>query len=279
MFDFLSKFSNSSKKFTGAQGKLKELYTFKVKLIEEVNTLKKEKTSLSRTVSKKKKESETFIDLSAKLKEMKKEKRDLEYDLALLYKAKKFTLDIKELEKQKIALKSQIEQLKQNKLKIEKDISNLKENKALLIDKIEQVNSLTPKFSTEFSIEKVDALQTGLDFENYFAILLDKLGFYDIKVTEGSGDFGIDVLAYSDDILYGFQCKLYSSAVGNKAIQEAYSGKTHYNCNIAVVVTNNYFTEQARKQAKETNVLLWDRSILVKKLNEAQKHNFTISFK
>ncbi len=46
-----------------------------------------------------------------------------------------------------------------------------------------------------------------------FALILDKLNYTDIAVTSGSGDFGIDVLATKDDVLYGFQCKLYSNSV------------------------------------------------------------------
>ncbi len=52
---------------------------------------------------------------------------------------------------------------------------------------------------------------------------------------------------------------------GNEAIQEAYAGKTHYNCNVVIVVTNNYFTNQAEQQALDTQVILWDRDILKKK--------------
>ena len=98
------------------------------------------------------------------------------------------------------------------------------------------------------------------------------LGYHNIEVTSSSGDFGIDVLAKdNNDILYGFQCKLYSNTVGNDAIQQAYSGKKHYNCDIAIVVTNNTFTEQAIQQARETQVILWDRKVLINKLKIINK--------
>lgn len=52
---------------------------------------------------------------------------------------------------------------------------------------------------------------------------------------------------------------------------EYYSGKKHYNCDIAIVVTNNTFTEQAIQQARETQVILWDRKVLINKLKIINK--------
>ena len=104
----------------------------------------------------------------------------------------------------------------------------------------------------------------GYDFEYFCAELLKKNGFSDVKVTQGSGDQGIDILANKDGIKYGIQCKCYSSDIGNKAVQEVFSGKTFYNCHVGVVLTNRYFTASARELAKKNGILLWDRD----KLNE-----------
>ena len=82
--------------------------------------------------------------------------------------------------------------------------------------------------------------------------------------TKKTGDFGIDVMAEKNGVKYGFQCKNYSKAVGNKSVQEAYTGKNFYTCHVAIVVTNNYFTSGAMKQAEKSGVVLWDRE----KLNE-----------
>lgn len=109
----------------------------------------------------------------------------------------------------------------------------------------------------------------GLDFERFSVELLSKNGFKNVKQTQGSGDYGIDVLAEKDGITYAIQCKCYSSTVGNKAIQEAYSGKDFYKCMVAVVFTNNYFTKAAVETAKQNNVLLWDRDKLIEFLKKA----------
>lgn len=108
----------------------------------------------------------------------------------------------------------------------------------------------------------------GLDFEEFTVQLLLDNGFENVKKTQGSGDYGIDVLAEKDGITYAIQCKCYSDKVGNKAVQEAYSGKSFYNCMVAAVLTNNYFTNSAIETAKANNVLLWDRSKLIDLLKE-----------
>lgn len=103
----------------------------------------------------------------------------------------------------------------------------------------------------------------GHQFEYYCADLLMRNGYSNVVVTPGSGDQGVDILAERDGTTYAVQCKCYSGKVGNKAVQEAFSGRTYYDRNVAVVLTNNYFTEQARDAARKMNVLLWDRNTLL----------------
>lgn len=109
----------------------------------------------------------------------------------------------------------------------------------------------------------------GHDFEEYCAMLLKKNNFQNVKVTQGSGDQGIDILAQKDGIRYGIQCKCYSSDIGNKAVQEAFAGKTFYNCHIAAVLTNRYFTASAKELAEKNGVLLWDRNHLESLIHNA----------
>ena len=66
---------------------------------------------------------------------------------------------------------------------------------------------------------------SGDDFEYFCADILRGNGFKNVEVTKASGDHGIDVLAKKDGVKYAIQCKRYSKPVGNKAVQEAYSGK------------------------------------------------------
>lgn len=107
-------------------------------------------------------------------------------------------------------------------------------------------------------------IMEGHDFEYFCADILKKNGFINVEVTRGSGDHGIDVLAEKDDITYAIQCKCYSSNIGNAAVQQAHTGKSLYHRDVAVVMTNQYFTQQAKEEAESLRVKLWDRD----KLNE-----------
>ncbi len=97
---------------------------------------------------------------------------------------------------------------------------------------------------------------TGLEYEHYVANYLRGRGYYNVKVTQGSGDYGIDVIATKGGIKYAVQCKYYSNPVGLHAIQEAVAGINHYSCDSAMVVTNNLFTQAAETLAEENGVVL-----------------------
>jgi len=110
----------------------------------------------------------------------------------------------------------------------------------------------------------------GHTFEYFCAELLKGNGFKNVKVTQASGDDGIDILAEKDDISYGIQCKCYSDNIGNKAVQEAYTGKKMYHVDIGVILTNRYFTDSAINTAKKTRIKLWDRKKLLELIDNKQ---------
>ncbi len=99
----------------------------------------------------------------------------------------------------------------------------------------------------------------GYEYEKKCAILLKAKGFSNIAVTPGSGDQGIDIIAYKVGTKYGVQCKYYTGTVGNKAVQEAYAGAAYYGCVIAMVITNSTLSRSASALAKELNVEIWER--------------------
>lgn len=105
---------------------------------------------------------------------------------------------------------------------------------------------------------------SGEEFEKYVAQILNKMGFCNIRLTKGSGDQGVDILAEKDRIRYAVQCKRYSNPVGNKAVQEIFAGVSFYHCHVGIVATNNYFTKSAKELAYENGVVLWDKDFLDK---------------
>ena len=124
--------------------------------------------------------------------------------------------------------------------------------------------------SIQESLTNIDNLD-GIQFENYFAKLLKKIGYNNVQVTKSSGDYGTDIIAYKDCYKYAFQCKRYSKKIGPKPIGEVLRGMRMYNCSKGVVITNNYFTEQAKNEAKVCDVELWDRNKLISILKEINK--------
>lgn len=130
-------------------------------------------------------------------------------------------------------------------------------------------NKYAIKPTVEDEVIQFDKMD-GHAFERFCADILLKNGFEKITVTRGSGDQGIDIIAYKDDVKYGIQCKCHSADIGNKAVQEAFSGKTYYNCHLGVVLTNRNFTKSARELAARNGVILWDRKKLLKMIENAK---------
>jgi len=106
--------------------------------------------------------------------------------------------------------------------------------------------------------KKAYTSMTGWEFEEYCADILKSKGFKSVQVTKGSGDQGIDVLATKKGIRYAIQTKNYTRPVGNKAVQEAFSGCAYYDYDIPVVLTNATFTPSAKELARKTGVQLWN---------------------
>lgn len=124
----------------------------------------------------------------------------------------------------------------------------------------------TEKNCTSITIDEID-LMTGEEFESFISKLFKKIG-YNTFSTKKTGDQGIDVIAEKNTIRIGIQAKCWSGTVGNSAVQEVVAGKTLYNCNKVMVVTNSVFSKSAIELATANNVILWDRSILKEKIEK-----------
>ncbi|WP_439103532.1 restriction endonuclease [Celeribacter marinus] len=107
----------------------------------------------------------------------------------------------------------------------------------------------------ESGFDPLDLPFDGHAFEEWVSEALVGFG-WTAEVTKGSGDQGIDVIAKKDGKSIGIQCKLYSQAVGNKAIQEAHSGKVYYGLDAVAVITNAGYTSSAKDLGAATGVAL-----------------------
>lgn len=111
------------------------------------------------------------------------------------------------------------------------------------------------------SVRDIDGMD-GIEFEELTCDILAANDFDIAESTQASGDFGVDVLAEKDGITYAIQCKCYSGLVGIDAVQQVYAGRAYYNCHVAVVLTNQYYTHHAQRLADKIGVVLWDRDTL-----------------
>lgn len=111
-------------------------------------------------------------------------------------------------------------------------------------------------------IDQIDTM-SGHGFEKYLEVLFEKLG-YRVERTRYIGDYGADLVTRKDGVKTVIQAKRYKKKVGVKAVQEAVASKGYYGCEKAMVVTNSYFTAQARRLASSNDVTLWDRKDLAR---------------
>lgn len=205
----------------------------------------------------------------------------------------KLTLKEKQLNKEIIKLEDKrqtIEQIiKQEKLinraieGEEKTFTILSEQNSKLENEkeelLKEVNFLKGKinpikkqmeFINKCDLNYIDNLD-GFEFEKLCVVLLIINGYENVQNTQESVDYGIDIIAEKDNIKYAIQCKRYEGKVGNDAIQEAMTGKEYYRCNIAIVLTNSTFTQNAQRLAKSAGVILWDRNILENMIERNKK--------
>lgn len=104
---------------------------------------------------------------------------------------------------------------------------------------------------------------SGEEFEKYLATIFVLLG-YKVELTNNSGDYGADLILTKDKDITVVQAKRYDNTVGISAIQEVIGSKKYYKASKCMVVTNNYFTSNAKELALYNNVELWNRDILIK---------------
>ncbi|WP_294261551.1 restriction endonuclease [uncultured Comamonas sp.] len=132
------------------------------------------------------------------------------------------------------------------------------------------------RLNYEIYIKKLDALlkedscthqssdvhkMSGEEFERYCTEILKSSGWKVIHKGK-TGDQGVDIISEYNKSRVAIQCKRYASSIGNKAVQEVYSGKNYEECDIAVVVSNAKFTASAVQLAQSLGVFLIDISEL-----------------
>ena len=103
---------------------------------------------------------------------------------------------------------------------------------------------------------------SGREYEECIHAGIEEAG-YNCILTPQSCDQGVDVVVKVGEHSIAIQCKLYSSPIGNDAVQEVVAGAKYYKCDNACVVTNSSFTAAAQSLAAANGVaLLHHRDLL-----------------
>ena len=113
---------------------------------------------------------------------------------------------------------------------------------------------------------------SGDEYENYCKYILKKRGWI-VELTPKSGDQGVDLIATKEYLKVCIQCKRYSKPVGNKAVQEIFTGKQFYGGSHGVLVSNAGFTKSAKSLASKTGIILLSDENLMN-LESLLKKNF-----
>jgi HJR/Mrr/RecB family endonuclease len=129
-----------------------------------------------------------------------------------------------------------------------------------------KINTYKELLALKSGIRKIDAMNP-YKFEEYVGYLFEADGFKE-KITSKSVDKGADVIAEKEARRICVQVKHYTVKVPFKAIQEVVTAMLLYRCNEACIVTNSFFTRQAKKTAEEMSVDLIDRDRLIQWINE-----------
>lgn len=118
------------------------------------------------------------------------------------------------------------------------------------------IEAALEKYERKHSLKDLDISRlTPYEFEAYCARLLNDAG-WTARATQGSGDQGIDVIGEKNGVKAVFQIKMYSSPVGNKAVQEVIAGKAFASTDLAYVVSNAGYTPSAKELANKSGVKL-----------------------
>ena len=79
----------------------------------------------------------------------------------------------------------------------------------------------------------------------------------------GSGDQGGDVVAEKKNVVVALQA-LWNRQIDNSAVQEVVAAKVIYSATVAIVVSNQIYTDSAHQPAAANNVLLYTMMILLR---------------
>lgn len=110
---------------------------------------------------------------------------------------------------------------------------------------------------------------SGEEFEEFLEIVFRDMG-YKTMLTPVTGDYGADLLIKKKGVKTVIQAKRWKSIVGVEAVQQVVASMRYYKATDAMVITNNYYSQNAINLAKVNNVRLWDRGDVIKLIKSGE---------
>ena len=108
---------------------------------------------------------------------------------------------------------------------------------------------------------------SGTEFEEFLLVHFKQLG-YKARTTPTTGDYGADLILEKDGIKTVVQAKRWGQKVGVEAVQQILAAMGYYKASKAIVITNNYCSENAHVLANANNIEIWNRDELQKFMNK-----------
>ena len=135
----------------------------------------------------------------------------------------------------------------------------------------EFVSAQVEETTEDFIIKRLKNNQTPVQFEHFIAHLLKCMGYYS-RVTQASGDGGIDIIAHRDELgfeppIIKVQCKQILSTIGRPEIQQLHGAIENGEHGLFVTLGN--FSNEARTfERTKPNLRLLDGPGLIELIYE-----------
>lgn len=129
------------------------------------------------------------------------------------------------------------------------------------------------KWGTPEQVKKWKEIEYGIDsnfmnlshfeFEKFIAKLFRKMD-YMVELTPKTGDYGVDIIAKDKNDTIAIQAKQFKHGnnVSNTIVQQVLGAMWKVKANKAIIITTSDFTVQAKVQAREAPVELWNLQTL-----------------
>lgn len=112
---------------------------------------------------------------------------------------------------------------------------------------------------------------TPAEFEERVLLLLEDLGWSNLRLRGGSGDRGVDLEGEFQGVRFIIQCKRYSKPVPPSMVRDLVGALHIQRADRTLLVTTSSFTSQGYAEARDQAVELWDGNILAQKISEAAR--------